>query len=129
VVIIGSTAGIFGEANHADYASSKSALMYGFLKSLKNEIVKIAPRGRANCVAPGWVLTKMAEESVKQGQHYKALQTMPLAKIATTEEVTNAVLFLSSRISGHSSGTILQVDGGMEGRVLNPLDELQKNKN
>lgn len=54
VVIVGSTAGKFGEAMHADYAASKSALMYGFLRSLKNEIVQIAPRGRANCVAPGY---------------------------------------------------------------------------
>lgn len=48
VVIIGSTAGKFGEADHADYSSSKSALIYGFTKSLKNEIVKIIPRGRVN---------------------------------------------------------------------------------
>jgi NAD(P)-dependent dehydrogenase (short-subunit alcohol dehydrogenase family) len=53
IIIIGSTAGKFGEAYHADYAATKSALMYGFLRSLKNEIVKIVPRGRANCVAPG----------------------------------------------------------------------------
>lgn len=32
--------------------------MYGFTLSLKNEIVKIAPRGRVNCVAPGWVSIK-----------------------------------------------------------------------
>lgn len=36
-------------------AASKSALHYGFLLSLKNEIVKIHPKGRANVVAPGWV--------------------------------------------------------------------------
>jgi NAD(P)-dependent dehydrogenase (short-subunit alcohol dehydrogenase family) len=58
VVIVGSTAGKFGEAYHADYAASKSALMYlefidGFMRSLKNEIVKIIPTGRVNCVAPG----------------------------------------------------------------------------
>jgi len=41
------------------------AMMYGFTLSLKNEIVKIAPRGRVNCVAPGWVKTPMAEEALK----------------------------------------------------------------
>ena len=40
-------------------------MMYGLLLSLKNEIVKIAPRGRANCVAPGWVNTPMAGEAMK----------------------------------------------------------------
>lgn len=29
------------------------AMMYGFAMTLKNEIVKIAPRGRVNCIAPG----------------------------------------------------------------------------
>jgi len=38
--------------------------MYGLTPSLKNEIVKIAPLGRVNCVAPGWVKTPMAEEAL-----------------------------------------------------------------
>lgn len=32
-------AGIFGEAGHVDYSSSKSALMYGFMRTLKNGMV------------------------------------------------------------------------------------------
>ena len=36
-------------------AASKSGLHGGFLLSLKNEIVKAHPQGRANVVAPGWV--------------------------------------------------------------------------
>ncbi len=55
VAIIGSTAGKFGEANHIDYSASKSALMYGFNYSLKNEIVRILPRATVNIVAPGYV--------------------------------------------------------------------------
>ena len=31
--------------------------MYGLTMSLKNEIVKIAPKGRVNCIGPGWVRT------------------------------------------------------------------------
>ena len=42
-----------------------SAMMYGLLLSLKNEIVKIAPKGRVNCVAPGWVRTPMTEEALE----------------------------------------------------------------
>ncbi len=50
--------------------------MYGFTLSLKNEIVKIAPWGRVNCVAPGWVKTPMAEESLKDTNIlYQALAT------------------------------------------------------
>lgn len=40
-------------------------MMYGLTLTLKNEIVQIAPRARVNCVAPGWVITPMAEESLK----------------------------------------------------------------
>ncbi|VDC01222.1 unnamed protein product [Peniophora sp. CBMAI 1063] len=42
VVGVGSTAGKYREAGSADYAATKSALMYGFTLSLKNGIVKIA---------------------------------------------------------------------------------------
>ena len=52
------------------------AMMYGLLLSLKNEIVKIAPRGRVNCVAPGWVRTPMAENALKNPDTvYRALAT------------------------------------------------------
>jgi len=69
--IIGSTAGKFGEAGHSDYASSKSALMYGFLRSVKNEIVRLVATATINVVAPGWVNTKMAAQSVAEGKHLK----------------------------------------------------------
>jgi NAD(P)-dependent dehydrogenase (short-subunit alcohol dehydrogenase family) len=114
VVLVGSTAGKFGEAGHADYAAAKSALMGGFLLSLKNEIVQIVSNGRANAVNPGWTLTAMAKGSVERGEHLKALQTTPVRKIATTKEVASAILFFLSPAASHISGTSLQVDGGME---------------
>jgi len=127
IILVGSTAGKFGEAGQLDYATSKSGLMYGFMRSLKNEIVKLAPLARVNCVAPGWVRTPMAEEAVKRGEHFKALQTMPLRKIATPEDCAAAILVLSSPVtSGHSTGAIFEVDGGMEGRALNSLSELRQ---
>lgn len=54
LVLIGSTAALFGEAGHADYAAAKAAIVFGLLLSLKNEIVRVAPRGRVNVVCPGW---------------------------------------------------------------------------
>ncbi|MCU9931009.1 SDR family oxidoreductase, partial [Escherichia coli] len=47
-VMIGSTAGVFGEAGHADYVATKGALGTGFLLSLKNEIARLARHGRIN---------------------------------------------------------------------------------
>ena len=42
---------------------------------------------------PGWTLTEMARESVERGEHFKALQTSPLAKVASVVEVF--IVFLS----------------------------------
>lgn len=89
IILIGSTAGIFGEAGHADYAASKS--LNGFLFSLKNEIVKYIPKGRVNCVAPGWTVTPMAAETVNDKQKMaRVYQTIPLKKVATVEDVANS---------------------------------------
>ena len=120
IVLIGSTAGVFGEAGHADYAASKSALSAGLMYSLKNEIVRIARRGRVNTVSPGWTLTAMAESfSSDQNAVRKALATIPLRKVARPGDIASAVLFLSSSaVAGHISGQNLVVSGGMEGRKL-----------
>ncbi|KAH9921113.1 uncharacterized protein B0H18DRAFT_880429 [Fomitopsis serialis] len=126
IVIIGSTAGKYGEIGHADYSATKSAMMYGFTMSLKNEIVKIAPRGRVNCIAPGWVKTPMAEHALKQPEViYRALATTPLKKVATPEDVASQVVFVASTaVSGHVSGQVIMVEGGMEGRLLNKPEDI-----
>src|ERR1043166_6601711 len=59
LVLVGSTAGIFGEAGHADYAAAKSAILTGLLLSLKNEVTRVAPTARVNAVAPGWTESPM----------------------------------------------------------------------
>jgi len=120
IVMVGSTAAVFGEAGHADYAASKSAAQYGFMLSLKNEIVRIAARGRVNTVAPGWTLTPMAEHAMNDIQvTTRVYQTIPLRKVASTEDVSNSILFLASdKLASHISGHVLTVSGGMEGRVL-----------
>ncbi|KAF8824534.1 hypothetical protein HHX47_DHR8000036 [Lentinula edodes] len=126
IVFVGSTAGRFGEKGHSDYAASKSALMYGLTLTLKNEIVKIAPQGRVNCVAPGWVRTPLAEDALRDPDVvYRALATTPLKKIATTYDTAMQVVLLSStKVSGHVTGQIVNVAGGMEGRLLNKPDDI-----
>lgn len=120
IVIVSSTAGIFGEAGHADYAAAKSALVGGLLKSLKNEIVRIAPGGRVNTVAPGWTQTEMARDAlVEPGFEDRITRTMALRKVGRAEDVARIVVALASdEISGHVTGEVVTVAGGMEGRVL-----------
>jgi|SRR5918999_993077 3-oxoacyl-[acyl-carrier protein] reductase len=120
IVIIGSTAGIFGEAGHADYAASKSAIVSGLTRSLKNEIVRVASTGRVNAVCPGWTQTDMtrdvlADESIIP----RMTRTMALKKLAAADDVASAVVALASdRVSGHVTGEVITVAGGMEGRVI-----------
>ncbi len=122
LILVGSTAAIFGEEGHADYSAAKAALTYGLTLSLKNEIVRLAPRGRVNCVCPGWTRTPMAEYAMSDPEAVRRAQsTMALRKIATPQDVATAIVFLASeRLAGHLSGTILPVAGGMEGRLLHP---------
>jgi 3-oxoacyl-[acyl-carrier protein] reductase len=119
-VLIGSTAGIFGEAGHADYAAAKAGATYGLARSLKNEIARLAPRGRVNVVCPGWTLTPMTKGFAADADKMRrALQTVPLRKVARAHDVAMAVVYLASgHLSGHVSGQVLTVSGGMEGRVL-----------
>jgi 3-oxoacyl-[acyl-carrier protein] reductase len=119
LVLVGSTAGVFGEAGHADYASAKSAILGGLLLSLKNEIVRIAPQGRVNAVAPGWTESPMTRGLVDPGQIAAVSRTMALRKVAQPEDVAAQVVVLASdTLSGHVSGQVVVVAGGMEGRTI-----------
>jgi 3-oxoacyl-[acyl-carrier protein] reductase len=119
LVLVGSTAGLVGEAGHADYAAAKSALQVGLLLSLKNEIVRIAPRGRVNAVAPGWTESPMTRGLVDPEAVQRVSRTMALRKVAQTEDVAAQVVVLASDvISGHVTGQLVTVAGGMEGRVV-----------
>jgi 3-oxoacyl-[acyl-carrier protein] reductase len=121
LVLVGSTAGIFGEAGHADYAAAKSAVVYGLLLSLKNEVVRVAPRARVNAVCPGWTHSPMTRGEVDDEVLARVTATMPLRKIATAEDVAGQVVVLASdKLSGHVTGQVVVVAGGMEGRLLHP---------
>lgn len=126
LILIGSTAGLFGEAWFADYATSKAAL-HGLMMSIKNEIVHVARKGRVNLVNPGWTLTPMSEEVLADSERAtRILQTIPLRKTAVPEDIAGAILYLASdKLSGHISGQTLTVAGGMEGRMLYSREDLK----
>jgi len=65
-------------------------MMHGLLLSLKNEIIKTAPKGRINVVAPGWVRTPMGEPALKDlNLLYQALASSPLKKVSEPEDIAN----------------------------------------
>jgi len=119
LVLVGSTAGRFGEAGHADYAAAKSAIQVGLLLSLKNEIVRIGARARVNAVAPGWTYSPMTRGKLDPEVVERVTRTMSLRKVATADDVARAVVVLASdEVSGHVTGQLVTVAGGMEGRLL-----------
>jgi 3-oxoacyl-[acyl-carrier protein] reductase len=119
LVLVGSTAGRFGEAGHADYAAAKSAIQVGLLLSLKNEIVRIGAHGRVNAVAPGWTYSPMTRSALDPELVERITRTMALRKVATADDIARAVVVLASdELSGHITGEVVTVAGGMEGRLL-----------
>jgi 3-oxoacyl-[acyl-carrier protein] reductase len=119
LILIGSTAGKFGEKGHAEYSAGKAGL-YGLLRSLKNEIVELDPYARVNMIEPGWTITHMARPALEEpGVVAKVVRTMPLRQLARAKDIARAALFLASPTAArHVSGEVLTVAGGMEGRAL-----------
>lgn len=110
MVLISSTAGQRGEPYHSHYAASKGGLV-ALAKSLAGEL---GPHGiQVNCVAPGWVHTDMTAEVFSQEEFRKTVcQSIPLRRIATAEDVANAVLFLASEMASFLQGEVISVNGG-----------------
>jgi len=125
-ILIASTAAVFGEAGHADYAAGKAALAYGLTRSLKNEINRLAPHtrdycgGRINCICPGWtVVPRLVKKLADARMIRKTTATMALPQLARPQDIANAAVFLASdTLARHLTGQILVIAGGMEGRRL-----------
>ena len=100
----------------AAYASTKGAI---------NTLVKylasaLGPRGiRVNAVAPGWTESPITRGHVDAEAVARISRTMALRKVAQPEDVAAQVVVLASDVlSGHVSGQLVTVAGGMEGRVV-----------
>lgn len=110
IVLIASAAGQRGEAGHADYATSKGALI-ALTKSLSSEL---APHGIfANCVAPGWTHTEMTSSVFDSPEVAARVNpTIPLQRPAHVDEIAGPILFLCTPYAGFVSGEIFNVNGG-----------------
>lgn len=109
IVMVSSTAGQRGEAGYSNYAASKGGQI-SFTKALASEL---CPKIRVNAVAPGWIETAMVRP-VFDDEDYKqtVIRSIPLQRIATTDDIALSICFLLSDWSRHTTGEILNINGG-----------------
>lgn len=109
IVLVSSTAGQRGEANYSNYAASKGGQI-SFTKALASEL---CPKIRVNCVAPGWIETAMVRP-VFEDKAYKqsVINSIPLKRMAMTDDIALSICFLLSDWSRHITGEILNINGG-----------------
>jgi len=109
IINISSVVAFTGNPGQANYSSSKAAVV-GLTKTIAREY---ASRGiRVNAVAPGFIQTAMTDalpEKVKD----EMKSSIPLGQFGEPDDITNAVIFLSSKESNYITGQVLHINGGM----------------
>ena len=109
IVTLSSVVGLYGNIGQTNYAATKG----GVITMTKTWAKELGRKGvRANCVAPGFIVTPMTEnlpEKVIEGM--KA--ATPLGKMGMPEDIANAILFLASDEASFITGETLAVTGGL----------------
>lgn len=125
ILIIGSTAMLNPFFQEAAYCISKAGLVY------YGEVlaIELAPFGiRVNSILPGFHMTKLTKSSLSREFLSEILQEIPLRRGGVPEDIgAQAVVLLSDKLSGYTTGASVVVDGGLHLRPL-PLytdDELR----
>jgi 3-oxoacyl-[acyl-carrier protein] reductase len=109
VINISSVVGQAGGPGQVNYAASKAGLI-GMSKSLAQEM---GSRGiTVNVVAPGYIETDMTKD-LPEERRQRFLESIPLERAGTPEDVAAAVCFLASEEAGYITGQVLAVNGGM----------------
>lgn len=107
IINISSVVGLMGNVGQANYAASKAGVI-GLTKSAAREL---AARGvTVNAVAPGFIATDMTD-ALREDMQQKMIDSIPLKKAGTPEEVAAAVVFFAE--NRYITGQVLNVDGGM----------------
>ena len=110
ILYISSSSALDGNEGRSAYSSAKSALI-ALSKVLSRELG--VHNIRVNTIAPGLTDTDMMKKNTTQETIKDVLSRVSLRRIASTEEIANTALFLSSDLSSYITGQVIRVDGGM----------------
>ncbi len=122
IINISSVSGKTGDPFGSAYCASKFALI-GFTQSLAQE--SASKNITANCICPGWVETKMAEDILhdenyasllkmkKEELKSNSLSAVPIGRYVLPEEVASLALYLSSDYASAITGQSINIDGGL----------------
>lgn len=117
VVNVSSIAGKTGEQGLATYCASKAAIL-GLTQALALEY---GSQVRFNAICPGQIATRMMSGVVADTCKVAALNArIPAGRLATPEEVAEAIVWLLSSASSYVNGTSLTIDGGETAGLLTP---------
>ena len=109
IINMSSVVGVSGNAGQCNYSASKAG-MIGLAKSIAKEL---GSRGiRANCIAPGFIITDMTGALSDEVKEAWAKQ-IPLRRGGTPEDVANVCTFLASELSSYVTGQVIHCCGGM----------------
>ena len=96
-----------------------NCMAYNMAKAALDQMMRTAAaellphKIRVNSVYPGWTDTPGERKFATDDEIQKAGQGLPWGRLATSEEIARAILFLADPGSDYMTGTILHVDGGL----------------
>jgi NAD(P)-dependent dehydrogenase (short-subunit alcohol dehydrogenase family) len=109
IILMSSVVGLLGSAGQANYAASKAGLV-GLARSLARELGSRSIT--VNVVAPGPVATDMTA-ALGDKRLAELTAAVPLARVATPEEIAGVVAFLAGPDAAYITGAVIPVDGGL----------------
>lgn len=108
ILNMGSTNGLMGYPNYADYNASKA----GVIELTRSMALELAPAIRVNAVCPGFILTPMQEAEYTPEMQHAFAGKLPLGRLGRPEDVAALFAFLASGDAAFITGQVIVIDGG-----------------